>query len=417
MDDDTIRTLFDSLDTEPRPGFIATLRRRMEQEWANETTPAAVRHQRDDRLVPVELDVPTHARPVDRQRRLRRDVAIVLTTAAAMLAALILVVRTRNEVTPVDSPVTAGPTTSAAPSLPATTVLPAVEELGGRLRATIPVENTADSIAVTDDAVWVSGWDGTTVSRIDAHTNAVTTVDVGVAGARVAAGEGGVWVGVDGGRLLRLDSDSGELIATIDTAPQPTTGGGSAPLPSTGDGAVWVQHLTNGVVSRVDPQTNEVTATVDLTTAGTVGAEGIVIADGLVWVNTCSGPVSIDPQTLTVSEPIALDGCGNSIGFSDGSLWVGLPGPRTARIDPGDREVEVILDIGPVDDAPFLATADGAVWRPLTTSTIARIDTATNTVSEILDLDRGGQVAGFAVGHGSLWAGDYSGRSVLRIDQ
>ena len=159
------------------------------------------------------------------------------------------------------------------------------------------------------------------------------------------------------------------------------------------------------------------TATVDVTSAGTDGAEGIVIADGLVWVNTCGGPVSIDPQTLTVSEPVALDGCGNSIGFSDGSLWVGLPGQRTARIDPVDREVEVILDVGPADDAPFLATADGAVWRPLTTSRIARIDTATNTVTEILDLDRSGQVAGFAVGHGSLWAGEHGERSVLRIDQ
>ena len=57
------------------------------------------------------------------------------------------------------------------------------------------------------------------------------------------------------------------------------------------------------------------------------------------------------------------------------------------------------------------------MWRPLTTSTIARIDTATNAVTEILDLGRSGQVAGFAVGHGSLWAGDYAGRSVLRIDQ
>ena len=85
--------------------------------------------------------------------------------------------------------------------------------------------------------------------RIDVRTNAVTTVDVGVAGTRVAAGEGGVWVGVDGGRLLRLDPDSGEVIATIDTAPQPTSGEGSAPLPSTGEGAVWVQDLTNGVVS------------------------------------------------------------------------------------------------------------------------------------------------------------------------
>ena len=41
--------------------------------------------------------------------------------------------------------------------LPPPTTLPVVEDLGDRLRATIPVENTADSIAVTDDAVWVSG--------------------------------------------------------------------------------------------------------------------------------------------------------------------------------------------------------------------------------------------------------------------
>lgn len=142
----------------------------------------------------------------------------------------------------------------------------------------------------------------------------------------------------------------------------------------------------------------------------------MVIADGVVWVNTRDGPVSIDAQTLTVSEPITLDGCGNVLGMADGSLWVGV-GRRTVRIDPVEREVEVILDVGPIDGAPFLATGGGAVWRPLTTSTIARIDTATNSVTEILDLRRRGQVAGFAVGHGSLWAGDYGGRDVLRIEQ
>ena len=325
----------------------------------------------------------------------------MLTAAAAMVAALVFVVSTRDEVTPADTTV---------PRRPTTTLLPAVEDLGGRLRATIQVRNTADSIAIADDAVWVSGWDGPTVSRIDARTNEVTTVNVGFSGTHVALGAGGVWVGVDEGLLLRLDPDSGEVIATIDTA------GDSAPLPVTGDGAVWVQDLANDVVSRIDPQTNEVTATVDLAAPGIGGAEGMVIVGGLVWVNTCGGPVSIDPQTLAVSEPIALDGCGNAIGMADGSLWVGLAGGRTARVDPVEREVEVILDIGPFDDAPFLATGDGAMWRGLTTSTIARIDTATNAVTEVLDLGRSGQAAGVAVGRGSLWAGDWARLSVLRID-
>jgi len=238
----------------------------------------------------------------------------------------------------------------------------------------------------------------------------------GFTGTHLAVGEGGVWVGVDGGLLLRLDPDSAEVIATIETASRPVSGDGSGPAPYTGEGAVWVEDLTTSV-SRVDSQTNEVTATVDLGPAGIGDAFGVIMAGGLVWVNTCSGPVSIDPETLTVSEPIALDGCAAEIGFADGSLWVGLAGQRTARIDPVGRQVEVILDVGPVDEAPGLAVSDGAVWRPLTTSTIARIDTATNAVTEILDLGRGGQPAGLVVGHGSLWAGNYAHRSVLRIDR
>ena len=416
MGDDTIRAVFESLDAEPRPEFIAALRRRVEHEWADEGVLAGFRGDRNQRPVPVELEVPAGDQPAKRDRGRRWTVAIAFTAVAATLAVLVFVVRTRDEVAPADRPVATGPTTSVGTSPPATTVLPAVEELGGRLRATIPVESTADSIAVTDDAVWVSGWDGAMVSRIDARTDEVVTVDVGFTGTLLAADEDGVWVGVDGGLLLRLDPDSGEVIATIETSTRPVSGNGSAPSPYIGEGAVWVQDLANRVVSRVDPQTNEVTDTVDLTAAGIGGAEGMVIADGLVWVNTCGGPVSIDPQTLAVSEPIALDGCASQIGFADGSLWVGLTGRQTARIDPVDREVEVILDVGPVDEAPGLATGDGAVWRPLTTSTVARIDTATNAVTEVLDLDRSGQPAGLAVGHGSLWAGDYGGRSVLRID-
>lgn len=409
MRDESIKALFDSLDAEPRPEFLATLRHRLEREWADEPAPTAERYLRHDRPVPVPLDSAPSAPAEGRPRGRRWDVAIVVTAVAAMIAVLIFV-RTRDEVTPVDTPVT-------APSRPTTTTLPAAETLGGRLRETIPVRNTADSIAIADDAVWVSGWDGPTVSRIDAETNAVITVTLGFVGAHVAVGEGGVWVGVDGGRLLRLDPDSGEVIATIETASRPAPVDGSAPLPFTGDGTVWVQDLVNSVVSRIDPQSNEVTATVDLAAAGIGDAEGAVIAGGLVWVNTCHGVVSIDQQTLAVSDPIALDGCGTAIGFADGSLWVGLTGQRTARIDPIERDVEVILDVGPTDDAPFMATGGGAVWRPLTTSTIARIDTSTNTVTEILDLGRSEQVAGFAVGHGSLWAGDYARRSVLRIDR
>ncbi len=365
MGDDTIRAVFESLDAEPRPEFIARLRRRVEHEWADEGVRAGLRDDRDHRPVAVELEGPPGDQPAERDRGRRWTVAIVFTAVAVTLAVLVFVVRTRDEVAPADRPVPTGPTTSAAPSLPPTTVLPAVEELGvvcgrrsrSRARLTRSPSPTTPCGCRDGTAPWSRG---STLA-----TDEVITVDVGFTGTLLAADEDGVWVGVDGGLLLRLDPDSGEVIATIETSTQPVSGDGSAPAPYTGEGAVWVHDLANRVASRVDLQTNEVTDTVDLEAAGIGGAEGMVIADGLVRVNTCGGPVSIDPQTLAVSEPIALDGCaGHPIGFADGSLWVGLTGRRTARIDPVDREVEVILDVGPVDEAPGLATGDGRCGSP-----------------------------------------------------
>ena len=282
--------------------------------------------------------------------------------------------------------------------------------VGDRLRATIPVENTADSIAIADDAVWVSGWDGQLVSRIDVDTNEVVTVDVGTTGTRVSSGEAGVWVGVDGGQVLRLDPLTAQVVATVEI------GGAGAP-PLSGDHAVWVVTLESSTLTRIDPVTNEVTATIDVSPSGTSIIQGAVIADGTVWVSLCEGGVvSVDEQTLAVSEPIALDGCAGTLGFTDESLWVALDDQRTVRVDPAAGVVTAVVEIGPEDGAPFMATGDGAVWVPVTTATVARIDTATNTVTEILDLGRTGQAAGLSVGHESLWAGDYGHHTVLRID-
>ena len=203
--------------------------------------------------------------------------------------------------------------------------------VGDRVRATIPVENTADSIAVADDAVWVSGWDGQLVSRIDVDTNEVVTVDVGSTGTHVSAGGAGVWVGVDGGKVLRLDPVTAQVVATLEF-------GGAVATPLSGDEAVWVVTPGSSTLSRVDPVTNEVKATIDVAASGTNTIHGAVIADGTVWISLCEGGVvRVDEQTLAVSEPIALDGCAGTLGFADESLWVALDDQRTVRVDPVAR--------------------------------------------------------------------------------
>ena len=279
------------------------------------------------------------------------------------------------------------PTVETSTAAPKAT-LPVVVGVGDRVRATIPVENTADSIAVAEDAVWVSGWDGQLVSRIDVDTNEVVTVDVGAKGTHVSAGDAGVWVGVDGGQVLRLDPLTAQVVATVEI-------GGESAAPLSGDAAVWVVTPETSTLTRVDPVTNEVTATIDVSASGTNIIHGAVTVDGMVWVSLCEGGVvSVDEQTLAVSEPVALDGCAGTLGFTDESLWVALDDQRTARVDPVARAVTAVVDIGPADGAPFMATGDGSVWVPVTTATVARIDTATNTVTEILDLGRTGQAAG-----------------------
>ena len=48
-----------------------------------------------------------------------------------------------------------------------------------------------------------------------------------------------------------------------------------------GAGAVWVANASDGTVSRIDPETNEVVKTIEVGNA----PAGIAVSDGLVWVS------------------------------------------------------------------------------------------------------------------------------------
>ena len=81
-------------------------------------------------------------------------------------------------------------------------------------------------------------------------------------GTHVSSGEAGVWVGVDGGQVLRLDPLTAQVVATLEI-------GGDVAAPLSGDAAVWVVTPETSTLTRVDPVTNEVTATIDVSASGT----------------------------------------------------------------------------------------------------------------------------------------------------
>ena len=210
------------------------------------------------------------------------------------------------------------------------------------------------------------------------------------------AGAGSVWVGVHrASAVSRIDPATNTVIATIAIDPTPGSTAAvppAAPGGGTGTGsiqavddAVWVADV-GGFVWRIDPSTNRIVARVDV--PGLMGEAGLLEAAGSIWSLTGSGARRIDPTTNTLSGVLELGRprCCNGLQLAatDGAVWLGSD-QGAIRIDPvTDREV-ALTDIEPFGfGARPIGTSGGLVWgvRPLK---IWAIDPATNAVVRTLD--------------------------------
>ena len=144
----------------------------------------------------------------------------------------------------------------------------------------------SSGIAIGYGALWAGGDAG--VVRVNARSRAISsTIRLGVAiPTAVAVGEGAVWVAarpgfrccppeaVGSGTLTRIDPITNSVEATI------PVGGEPAAL-AVGEGAVWVVDPATRSVVRVDPATNDVVARVRLRAQ----PRGIAVGDGAIWVS------------------------------------------------------------------------------------------------------------------------------------
>jgi YVTN family beta-propeller protein len=132
-------------------------------------------------------------------------------------------------------------------------------------------------IAVGLGAVWISNGDNT-VARISPRTNQVTdTATVAADPWGLATGYGSVWVsGFEADKISRLTAlEPGSAIGSESIA----VGDGPVDV-ATGAGGVWVANNRDGTVSRIDPRTNEVVATIRLGNS----PRAIAVGGGAVWV-------------------------------------------------------------------------------------------------------------------------------------
>jgi len=287
---------------------------------------------------------------------------------------------------------------------------------------TINVGALPSDVAVTPGGVFVTNWLDDTLSKVDPATNSVlASIPLEISGnagpEAIAYGDGALWVtvtGLDGtrqnpvaGSLLRVDPATGRTVATIPM--------GSPAGVATSPGAVWVTSHWDGTVTRVDPTTNSVSATIMLTD----GLWGLAYGEGAVWVANPERDFvyRIDPATNAVTATISnvVDPVGVTVGGR--SVWVtnwgttGQPDGLVSRIDPLTSQVTRTIPVG--TNPGRIAFGGGYLWVALQgASTLVQVDPATNAVKAMVttgpvvteDDGHGWRTRGVAATDSSVWA-------------
>jgi DNA-binding SARP family transcriptional activator/ABC-type branched-subunit amino acid transport system substrate-binding protein len=265
----------------------------------------------------------------------------------------------------------------------------ALDSTTGATAGTVSIGTSPSALAVGEDSVWVIDADDRTVSTVDPSTREVTrTFNTASTPTDIAIGQSGVWIGNAGtgassgtpGSLLptsvsRLDPETGVVVATVDLPSQSgqslygvIPGLSRRHIAVTPD-AVWAIN-PDLTVSRIDPRTNRVVAVVE-----DIEARNIAAADGTVWITENEHLAEIDTDRNAVARRVELDGDTLSdIAIGAGSVWAAAP-------------------------------SDGHVWRVPTSSNAD--PTAIPTTA---------WVAGLAFGDGALWATSEIADSIHRID-
>jgi YVTN family beta-propeller protein len=261
--------------------------------------------------------------------------------------------------------------------------------------------------------------------KLDPRVQAV--IETGPAAHGVTVGFGSVWVANHhGGSVTRIDPDTNEVVATI------PLGEGPGRL-TTGYGYVWVDDYNGGGFWRIDPKTNRAQKLWAPSTSG--GWDGVcgdpVAGEGAVWaIGGPHGPLfKVNPSSGRVIDTAKIDGCGDgvtdgSVGLAvgAGSLWVGSGRGSVIRVDPETFDVQATIETsgGSIWVGPS-SFGDGALWvtqlprgDDFDNGLLLRIDPATNRVTARTPLGFG--PGDTCVAGGSVWALNGTDGTVSQID-
>jgi ABC-type branched-subunit amino acid transport system substrate-binding protein/streptogramin lyase len=279
---------------------------------------------------------------------------------------------------------------------------------GDEVASFVETASAPSNIAVGEGAVWVLNTQKETISRIDPRTGAIAgTIESRRRPTDIAAGAGAVWVGNGSGRggnyttsISRVDPETGRVTNTVKL---PNRSAGSFYVPTAnwgfpgiavGAGAVWAIN-PDGTVSHIDAHTGDLVATID------VAPEAIAAGKEGVWMLDGPSVTPIDPRTNRIGQTMRFGAqATTAIAVGAGSVWVTAAEEGVVwRIEPGPDPVSRTIDVGL--GASYVAFGEGSVWTAnYIDGAVTRIDPATNAVDARVQI---GAAQALAVGAGSAW--------------
>jgi YVTN family beta-propeller protein len=199
------------------------------------------------------------------------------------------------------------------------------------------------------------------------------------------------------------------LAACGSSAPTPTNPvvasiavGARAGTPAIGAGAVWIPNTGDGTVSRIDPTSNHVVAT-------------IRIGDAAAFYKTVCEPYGSVHSFMVTTFHIRRCDLPSAVAAGSDSVWVAKNDTNEiVRVDPAANRISARVPTGVV---PFgLLVTSGAVWvTSYDDDAIVRIDPISHRVLTTIRVPGGGPT-GIAEADGALWVANSRNGSVSRID-
>ncbi|MEE4199665.1 Vgb family protein [Erythrobacter sp.] len=269
---------------------------------------------------------------------------------------------------------------SLAPAACSTTPAPRDAGMLAFEEKAIEVPGFVDFLTIDGDTVWATN----RLSREDgmveqwSQDGLVATVKVPRPCGTMALLDGSLWVANCADlNLYKIDTEAARVEAILDTGIAEPRGETNVVA---GAGSVWVPTDAEGLISRIDPQTNETIAQVEVAP----GTFFLAFALGNLWAVSSGENLlqRIDPATNEVTGTATLGKQPGFLAAGEGAVWVQEQGDGTvARIDPDSLEVLGRTKVG--DDLLYgdIDTGAGLVWlRTTKDQTFVVIDAADGAI-------------------------------------